>query len=301
MVICEKGPYLAVVADQIAYTQSVRDFVRDLMKRFIPGRWASCVIPDGNDRFTERLDAAFLKVDEATATRGDYCNEVVEVLCAELRSVSATLREVCETRGHREYAERYLSRERFVNMLLERDIATLEALHAALADASLDNLDLMRRIAAILDGKDASGRAEPAAIAESERTAANAELREIASEVRQGISADVMRAIGEGWSMCSTKLDSIGEKLESMRWRGGGRRTKYGAELRERCERVWEFGRRDFELRNSLNTRVTYGAVFARYRGYLEPYGIDTVDKFRKVVHCAQSLASARRAAALAK
>ena len=69
MVICEKGPYLAVVADQIAYTQSVRDFVRDLMKRFIPGRWASCVIPDGNDRFTERLDAAFLKVDEATATR----------------------------------------------------------------------------------------------------------------------------------------------------------------------------------------------------------------------------------------
>ena len=93
MVICEKGPYLAVVADQIAYTQSVRDFVRDLMKRFIPGRWASCVIPDGNDRFTERLDAAFLKVDEATATRGDYCNEVVEVLCAELRSVSATLRD----------------------------------------------------------------------------------------------------------------------------------------------------------------------------------------------------------------
>ena len=48
-------------------------------------------------------------------------------------------------------------------------------------------------------------------------------------------------------------------------------------------------------------TRVTYGAVFARYRGCLEPYGIDTVDKFRKVVHCAQSLASARRSSALSK
>ena len=81
-------PYLSAVMPQVAYAHSVRDFIRALLKRFIPGKWIDRVISDQDANFDEKLDAAFAKLDEKTATEKDYCARVVSVLCdygAEIR------------------------------------------------------------------------------------------------------------------------------------------------------------------------------------------------------------------------
>ena len=88
-------PYLSAVMPQVAYAHSVRDFIRELLKMFIPGKWIDRVISDGDATFDAKLDEALVGLDEKTATEKDYCATVVSVLCDEVSSV-------CEvTRRHR--------------------------------------------------------------------------------------------------------------------------------------------------------------------------------------------------------
>ena len=88
-------PYLPAVAPQVAYAHSVREFIRELLRRFIPGTWIDRVISDQDTNFDAKLNAAFAVLDEKTATEKDYCATVVSVLCDEVSSV-------CEvTRRHR--------------------------------------------------------------------------------------------------------------------------------------------------------------------------------------------------------
>ena len=77
-------PYLSAVMPQIAYAHSVRDFIRELLRRFIPGKWIDRVISDQDAKFDEKLGAAFVSLDEKTATEKDYCAKVVSVLCDEV-------------------------------------------------------------------------------------------------------------------------------------------------------------------------------------------------------------------------
>ena len=53
---------------QIAYAHSVREFIRELLKRFIPGRWIDRVISDSDAAFDAKLDAAFMTMNEKTAS-----------------------------------------------------------------------------------------------------------------------------------------------------------------------------------------------------------------------------------------
>ena len=66
-------PYLSAVMPQIAYAHSVRDFIRELLRRFIPGKWIDRVISDQDANFDAKLDEALVGLDEKTATEKDYC------------------------------------------------------------------------------------------------------------------------------------------------------------------------------------------------------------------------------------
>ena len=61
-------PYSSAVMPQIAYAHSVREFIRELLKRFIPGRWIDRVISDSDAAFDAKLDAAFMTMNEKTAS-----------------------------------------------------------------------------------------------------------------------------------------------------------------------------------------------------------------------------------------
>ena len=269
-------PYLSAVMPQIAYAHSVRDFIRELLRRFIPGKWIDRVISDQDANFDAKLGAAFASLDEMTATEKDYCAKVVSVLCDEVSSICEVTRLVCINRGYRKYADTFLSTDKFVRLLLRQDPEKIERLNAALADRSKPLCVLLRDVGAVLEDKASD---DGATFGAAEIRKANAELKAIA--------ADVKKTITTGIAEVRHDIAAVGEKVDCIKHRAK-RRGKYD-DVGSHCLDIWEIARADMSLRNSLNTRVTYEAVFARHKGDLEKSGIDTVEKFKKVIHAAQS------------
>ena len=269
-------PFMSAVMPQIVYAHSVREFIRALLKRFIPGRWIERVIPDSDSKFDAKLDAAFSKLDEATASDRDYCAEVVSVLCDEVSRVCEVLRLVCVNRGYGDYAETYLSTEKFIRLLLRRDTAKLQRLNAVMQDSSKPLCVLLRDIGAALDDRPPFGGDDFGA---AEVQKANAEL--------MAIAADVKDTIRTGLDEVRNDIAEVRAGMSRIKSRGR-RRGKY-ADVGSLCLGMWEAAQTDASLRNSLNTRVTYAAVFARRKAELEWRGIDSAEKFRKVIHAAQS------------
>ena len=48
---------------QIAYAHSVREFIRELLKRFMPGKWIDRVISGNDEKISAKLDEAFASLD----------------------------------------------------------------------------------------------------------------------------------------------------------------------------------------------------------------------------------------------
>ena len=131
-------PHLPAVAPQVAYAHSVREFIRELLRRFIPGTWIDRVISDQDTNFDAKLNAAFAVLDEKTATEKDYRARVVSVLCEEVSSVCEVTHLVCINRGYRKYADTFLSTEKFIRLLLRQDLDKLERLNAELKAIAAD-------------------------------------------------------------------------------------------------------------------------------------------------------------------
>ncbi len=274
------------VLRQIAYSHSVRGFIRDILKALIPGKWIDRVIDSSDAAFDAKLDAAFATLDEFAATKEDYCRKVVNVLCDEIARLCEALREVCEGCGYGDYARCYISHDKFVRLLLRTDTVKLGRLKKALDAHRQSPVDLLREIGAILDDRPFE---ETAALADAERRRANAEIRAIAEDVKKSIA----------------KIDAVGEQvavLDAKVTRGkpcGRRRSgKHDAEGPV-CLAVWEGDKNNATLRGSLNTRVTYESVFARHKSELSKAGVATVAQFRRAIHAMQNRAHVRAKNAL--
>lgn len=163
-------------------THTVREFIRELLKRFVPGKWIDRVISEGDATFDAKLDAALIGLDEKTATSNDYRRSVVSVLCDEVSSICEVTRLVCINRGYRNYAEMFLSTEKFVKLLLRQDFEKFERLNAALGDKTKPLCDLLREIGAILEDSPVD---DAAVLGAAEAKKANAELKAIAADVKK--------------------------------------------------------------------------------------------------------------------
>ena len=271
------------VLRQVAYAHSVRGFIREILKVLIPGKWIDRVISDSDAAFDAKLDAAFATIDETVAKKEDYCRKVVDVLCDEVARLCEVLREVCEGCGYGDYARCYISHEKFVRLLLRTDTVKLGRLKKALAAHGSSPADLLRGIGAILDDRPLE---EAPALDAAERRRANAEIKAIAADVKKTIRTGIKEVnanIKAGTAAVGEKVDAIAAKVKR-----GRRRGKYD-DVGRRCLDIWEAAQTNAALRYSLTTRVTYAAFFARHRDDLEKSGIDTVEKFKKVIHAAQS------------
>ena len=223
-------PYLSAVMPQVAYAHSVRDFIRELLKRFIPGKWIDRVISDGDATFDAKLDEALVGLDEKTAARKDYCASVVAVLCEEVASVCEVTRLVCINRGYDEYAATYLSSEKFVKLLLRQDTEKLKRLNAVLADKAKPLCVLLREIGAVLEDRPAE---EVAAFGAAEVKKANAELKAIAADVKKTMQTgfkEVNDNIKSDVATVGEKVDAVDAKVSRLR-RGN---TGLAADTRKR-------------------------------------------------------------------
>lgn len=278
------------VLGQVAYAYSVRDFIREMLKRLIPGGWINVVFAGGDEEFYFRLKAAFEQLNATVTTASEYREAIAAVLCEEVSRLCRELKVVCRNRGCCRYYEENISRERFVELVRNTDIKKLEKMQKILERTELTPIDIIREIGAVLNDRQGEGCATLSA---AERNSANETLSEIAQDVRTSMMlgfAQTKQRLLE----CKSGIDELRSGVAAM-GRGlsgvgkrGRRRGKYDA-VSEMCLAVWERDCTDLNLRNSLNTRVTYEAVFERRKRELAAMKIDSVEKFRRVIHAAQS------------
>ena len=273
-------PYMSAVMPQIAYAHSVRDFIRELLRRFIPGRWIDRAISGQDVTFDEKLVAAFSGLDETTASEKDYCAKVVSVLCDEVSSICEVTRLVCINRGYEEYADTYLSTEKFVRLLLRRDTAKLKRLNAALADKTKPLCVLIRDVGAVLEDKSAD---EIAALGAAEKRRANAELKAIAADVKKTMQTGFAE-VKSGIADVGAKVDAVAKKVTKLR-RSGKPRGRYSPEAKTICWNYWDTATNHEEVWRQVNTRVTYEAVFAHYAVQLARIGVESAKVYKKIVH----------------
>ena len=277
-------PYLSAVTPQIAFTHSVREFIRELLKRFIPGKWIDRVISEDETSFDAKLDAVLVGLDEKTATSKDYCAKVVSALCDEVSSICEVTRLVCINRGYRKYAETFLSTEKFVRLQLRQDTEKLERLNAVLEDKAKPLCVLLQEIGAVLEDRPTN---EVAAFGASELKRANAELKAIA--------VDVKKTMQTGFKEVNANIAAVGEKVDAVAAKvtRGKHRCKYDEALIMFCMACVET--RSAELRSSTKTKIRLEDIFIYNKRRLAERGVNDAKQFAKIVHAYRARESRRR------
>ena len=113
-----------------------------------------------------------------------------------------------------------------------------------------------------------------------------------------GSRDEIVRRIDEGRREVVAQVAAVGAKVDKIR-RRKNRKSKYGEAARAACLAFWNMAHENEGIRNSINTRLTHESVFKYFRRRLAAHGIDTVKKFKTVLHSAQSLECNRRKRAL--
>ena len=148
--------YLAAI-QQVAFTASVGEFLRQVVLRLVPkGNWSRIPIAAGNKDFNIKLTEALKSVGENDSD-DEVRRKVIVVLIEEVSRLADYARKACQANGYGQYASRYLSAARFVRLLESCDDYVLGALKATISNPAKDTIQAFREIGAILDGTDPAG------------------------------------------------------------------------------------------------------------------------------------------------
>ena len=273
--------YPAVMA-QAQYACAVLGLIRKLLSAVFPSLAENRTILGTDEQFHVHIDAALMELDHRDATEIDYRLAVANAACWEMSNLCELLTDACECVKLDAVAKRYVNPTRFLHLVLKQDTAKLSALEAAVESGDRNVGRLLMRIGAILDGR-----------AANYDTLDSAAKRKAAIDTKKVI-AEVSTLIDAGKAEIIERVDAVGGKVDRLKVRGR-RKCKYSETARAACLSCWKMAKEDASVRNSVNTRVTYETVFLRHARELAEHGIDTVAKFRTVLHSAQSLEYANR------
>ena len=177
---------------------------------------------------------------------------------------------VCINRGYEEYADTYLSTEKFIRLLLRRDTAKLKRLNAALADKTKPLCVLLRDVGAVLEDKLEDGAATFGA---AELKKANAELKSIAADVKSTMQIGFAQSNQKLLECKSEIIATVGAKVDAVaaKVRRGRRRSKYD-NIGNRCLDMWEAALKNTTLRGTEGQALPHGqGDFMAYPHPLHP------------------------------
>ena len=275
------------VLRQIAYAKSVRSVIRAIMRRMLDGEWINRIFASSDEEFNKRLDVALKSLDLATVTKRDFCEAVVGVLCDEVSDLCLALKDVCDGSGYSDYYESHISHERFVRLVLSVDTVKLGRMKKILEDARLSPIDVLRSIGAVLNDETLEERT---ALGARERRHANAELKAFAADVKKTMQtgfAQTNRKLDEckdSIADVGAKVDVVDKKVAKLR-KNGKPRGRYTKEARALCWNFWETAANHEEVWRSVNTRITYEAVFNHYKVQLARVGVERAKVYEKIIH----------------
>ena len=282
------------VLRQIVFTHRVREFLRDILKRLVPlGVWHLNFIRSSNDDFDRKLDAAFRYIDERTATAADYRQMVVDVLCSEISRICNLVHEACAGHGWKEYADRFVNKEKFVALLMQCDEAKLDRLRTVLDDKTKSNIRMLREIGAVLEDADPDSLEY---LSPSDRDRATARLDAIAGSIESGFMQTTQKLIEchrETMFAVQSGTQAIADKIDALETSPKGKgHARYSDGAIEICMDCWRTASDDTSLRETLNTRLTYDAVFKRHKARLEAAGVTSAKQLRDVLRAQRARGS---------
>ena len=272
--------FYPAVRAQVDYAFALLGFIKRLLRAVLPGLSRDKRILGTKKDFTGQIDAAFADIDPHGAKVEDYRLAVVAAACAEVSNLCALLTNACNCTGFSEIASRYLSPRRFMFMLVKCDGAKLKALLSAVESGGRDVGRILMRVGAVLDGRpDTYDRMDDAA----KRKAAT-DSRRILDEVRT-----LAKRIDDGRDEIIGHVDAVAAKVGGLGSRGK-RKSRYGGAVREVCLAYWNAAQNNADIRYSINTRITYKAVFGYFAKELSAHGVTSAEQFRQALHSAHNL-----------
>ena len=261
------------------YAFALLGFIKRLLRAVLPSLARDKRILGTKKDFTSQIDAAFGEIDPHDAGEEDYRLAVAVATCAEVSNLCSLLTNACNCTGFSEIASRYLNTRRFMFLLMKCDAAKLKALKSIVESGDKNVGRILMRVGAVLDGRpDTYDEMDAAA-----KRKATIDSQRILDEVKT-----LAKRIDDGKSEIIEHVDTVAVKVDRIK-PVGRRRSKYSDAAREACLRYWNEARDNVEVRNSLNTRVTHEAVFTYCASKLAPYGVTTVEQFKRMLHAAQS------------
>ena len=253
------------VLRQVIYAQSVRKVIRLILGRLSEGDWINHVFASSDEEFRGKLDDALKTIDLKAATKKPYCEKIVAVLCNEVAELCETLHAVCEASGYEHYSSAYISRERFVRLVLSVDTVKLGKMRRIVENKELSPIELLRAIGALLDDVPLEVR-----------------YGETARELRKGNAEilKVMKATEKTLSCVESKVEEVGRKVSRLR----ARKRDEGADEKEAAVvAAWNAYRNSVAASMGENTRPTYKGAFEYSRQHLVEAGVETLSEFSRI------------------
>ena len=253
------------VLRQVAYAQAVRDIIRQILGRLLKGRWINHIFASSDEEFLRKLDEALKTINLEEPTKKPYCEKIVAVLCNEVAELCETLKSACEASGYEDYSSAYISRERFMRIVLSVDTVKLGKMRRIVEDKELSPIELLRGIGALLDDEPIEVR-----------------YGETARELRKS-NAEILKVMKATKETLVEKVDAVAADVKALRGRKTARR-RHSAQMVEAACTAWRLYNESEAAHMNENTRPTYKAAFEHSRSALKEAGVDSVEMFKKLL-----------------
>ena len=320
--------FYPVIDAHVKYVLAMRVVFEMIFRILLPRRKSTADFFGCKEQFLTILDEEFAKIDLSTATVEDYRLALEDVCLNDVEQAIEFLFSLCKDVGFERYANRYLNKFQFAKMMCDCDKEKLAKLEA-IVDSGDTNLGrVFMRIGGVLDGRenayeDLDESAKAKAAEDVQKVVNRAGLiyfqniwheqdliEDKAEGVQKAPEIRAEKAPERGFEKAiQEKLSSIDSKLESIEVTtkcivqtmadGGpkrGHKREHNAGLQLICLHCWECANANIEVKNSVNTRVSYKAAYAYYKPKLEPLGIHSEKDFRRELHKIYSRNSKRKA-----
>ena len=274
---------------QVAFTASVREFLRQVVLRLVPeGDWSRIPIAAGNKDFDRKLTGALKSVSENDSA-DEVRRKVIVVLIEEVSRLAETVSDACLMNGYGQYASRYFSAARFVRLLESCDNRVIGALKVTISNPAKDTIQAFREIGAILDGTDPEGISvlDPYELFNAQMRFGKV-VETMAKSVRLdncGDIREVVEAVGEKiGAKVSAEIDGKLGKLGR-----NGKKQRHGKQLPEEmvaaAKRLWTRYRLYAKNEMKHNRRAMYRDAYNAYKSELAEFGIMTLESFCRIMH----------------
>lgn len=272
------------VLRQVAYAQTIREIIRLILGRLLKGKWTDGIFASSDEEFLQKLDESFKTIDFKAVTKKPYCEKIVAVLCDEVAELCESLREVCAVSGYEDYYAAYISRERFVRLVLSVDTVKIGKMRRIVENKDLTPIEILREIGALLND-------EPIEVRHAET----------ARELKKS-NAEILRMVKATKKTLAEKVDAVAADVKEIQKRMRERKTarrQYSAKQIEAASVAWRLYGESEAAHANENTRPTYKAAFEHSRRALEAAGIDSCETFKKIMHSVSAHMSRENAKAI--